>query len=121
MSAPQIQRTLPVASVYEIYDAMPEYFQRWSEPLTSGCILWTGSVNADGNGRVRLPQDLQPDGTFAGPETAHRAAWRVMVGPIPKGHRVAHKCQNAQCIRPDHLRCERWRLAKLPAYFARKA
>jgi hypothetical protein len=35
--------------------------------------------------------------------SAHRAAYAVAVGPIPKGMQVLHHCDNPPCFRPVHL------------------
>ena len=34
---------------------------------------------------------------------AHRKAWIVAFGPIPKGLDVCHRCDNPPCINLDHL------------------
>ena len=35
---------------------------------------------------------------------AHRFAYAISYGDIPEGKVVRHKCHNADCVRPDHLR-----------------
>lgn len=36
-------------------------------------------------------------------ESAHFAAYKALVGPVPSGHDVHHKCSVKACWRPDHL------------------
>jgi hypothetical protein len=37
-------------------------------------------------------------------EVAHRAAYRLLVGPIPERMDVHHKCKVKLCVNPDHLK-----------------
>jgi hypothetical protein len=56
----------------------------------TGCWNWTGYVEAGGYG-------------LASGRRAHRVAWERLVGPIPPGHDLHHKCGNRRCVNPEHL------------------
>ena len=68
------------------------------EPVPeSGCWLWMSSM---------LSPRYEYGYIVVGHDTkllAHRAAWMVFRGPIPKGQQVLHKCDVPSCINPDHL------------------
>ena len=63
----------------------------------SGCWEWRYAKNKKGYGRVGLPKTRKT--VFA-----HRLAYEVLVGPIPKGLCLLHSCDNPSCCNPDHLR-----------------
>jgi len=58
------------------------------------CWPWKNYINDGGYGKFRLNGKS---------EYAHRVAWEITNGPIPKGTLVCHKCDNTKCCNPDHL------------------
>jgi hypothetical protein len=59
-----------------------------------GCWVWTGRLNPQGYGHI---------GWKGFSQLAHRAVYELLVGPIPAGLQLDHKCRNRVCVRPDHL------------------
>lgn len=67
---------------------------------TGSCWNWTGPIVATtGRGRAYV-QLIDGKRKFG---AAHRIAWELSNGPIPKGMVVCHRCDNPICCRPDHL------------------
>lgn len=68
--------------------------------VTDSCWLFQGFPNGpNGYGQIMLDPTSRKRGY------AHRVAWELANGqPVPADMRILHKCDNALCVRPDHLR-----------------
>lgn len=60
----------------------------------SGCWEWIGYRTAKGYGRFAFRNSNWH---------AHRAAWTLLVGEIPEGMCILHRCDNPPCCNPEHL------------------
>jgi hypothetical protein len=74
--------------------AMQAIQERGEPDLNSGCILWPGSVDHAGYGRVVIPGKCFQ---------VHRLAFEAAHGREPSGH-VLHSCDTSVCVNPAHLR-----------------
>lgn len=71
-----------------------EFFEtRVFRPETP-CWNWRAYVGKNGYGKW-VRSDRQA--------SAHRVAYELFVGPIPKGMQLHHKCFNRSCVNPEHL------------------
>lgn len=70
---------------------------RMSRPdPTSGCIEWTGFRDSKGYGMVGSDRDT-------GEQMAHRMAWVIARGRIPRGLTIDHLCRNTGCVNVEHM------------------
>ena len=60
------------------------------EPGFTECWVWCGRYNRNGYGRL------------GNGKMAHREMYEELVGPIPDGHLLDHKCRVRGCTNPDH-------------------
>jgi HNH endonuclease len=65
-----------------------------SDKIENGCWIWNACRSDKGYGLI---------GYAGKSRRAHRLAWEVFRGPIPKGAQVLHRCDTPPCINPDHL------------------
>ena len=73
--------------------ADPDEF--WNNVLkTADCWLWLRGHDKDGYGTLRNGDRK---------DRAHRVAYELTFGEIPKGFYIMHECDNPGCVRPDHL------------------
>lgn len=87
-----------VGSVF-VTEPIPIRFWRAVEKKgASECWEWMGCRHYKGYGEFALPK-----GSPKYKEKAHRMAWILTNGKIPKGMLICHKCDNPPCCNPSHL------------------
>jgi HNH endonuclease len=62
--------------------------------LQTPCKVWIGPMRGNGYGCWRVGGK---------PFYAHRRAWELAHGPIPRGMSVLHRCDNPPCCEVTHL------------------
>jgi hypothetical protein len=75
-------------------DALARFWRK-AERRDDGCWEWTGRVKTNGYGTF-FPSRRHS-------WNAHRWAYTVLVGPIPEGMQLDHRCRNRRCVNPAHL------------------
>lgn len=60
-----------------------------------GCWKWQESINDSGYGIIAIGGKRV---------RAHRFAWSLIVGEIPRGLQIDHRCRHRDCVNPEHLR-----------------
>jgi hypothetical protein len=81
-------------------DVVLELFEKYGivpEP-NSGCWLWMGQISTVGYGQIRVRTKALWR-TFG----AHRVIYESLIGPIPDGLGLDHKCCVPSCVNPSHL------------------
>lgn len=66
----------------------------------NGCHEWTGSIIPGGPRTIGGYGLIHRDGRTV---YAHRVAWELVNGSIPRGTKVLHTCDNRRCVNIAHL------------------
>jgi hypothetical protein len=67
---------------------------RWGLDEALGCWLWQRGKTTAGYGETWIDGRVQ---------YAHRAMYELLLGPIPEGMQVHHRCEVRACINPFHM------------------
>lgn len=100
---PQLTGEEPVWQLADLFRLDP-LLARYIEVTPAGCWVWTGgTVRSHRNktaryGRVRRRR-VQPSSMLL----VHRWTYTLLVGAVPEGHVVHHRCRNTLCCNPRHL------------------
>lgn len=87
-----LARSLGEAQLVERMSVNVSYWPRVKKG--KGCWIWRGCKDGAGYGYVSL---------LNRPVSAHRIAYRLEYGDIPKGLEVCHSCDTPLCVNPAHL------------------
>jgi hypothetical protein len=75
------------------YRSKPLY-EKQDRGYDTPCWVWQWSLGGGGYGQAMVGRTLV---------RAHREFYEAVVGPIPPGHDIHHRCRVRACINPDHL------------------
>lgn len=71
-----------------------KFNESWTPEPNTGCHLWTKGITGAG-----YPNFWDGSHKLG----AHRFAWSLVNGPIPKGLQICHRCDTPLCVNPAHL------------------
>ncbi len=82
---------IPTKSTSEV---APRFWSKVNKGASTDCWEWTAKIERNGYGRFWV------NGHSV---SAHRFAYELTHGPIPKGLTIDHLCRNRTCVNPAHM------------------
>lgn len=74
------------------------FHEKFAVNPSTDCWEWTASLSTKGYGQIGS------GGIYGGKLlSAHRVAYEIYVGQIPKGLQLDHLCRVRHCVNPSHL------------------
>lgn len=83
---------------FDIHAIDTRRFWRKAIITPSGCLEWSGALNRDGYGSLKLRIDDRWVNCFA-----HRVAWVLAGYDLTPGLQLDHLCRNPRCVNVEHL------------------
>jgi len=77
-------------------DLLNRFNQIEKNRTETDCSLWAGTISHVGYGVFSFKSKIM---------YAHRAAYILKHGDIPKGFYICHSCDNKLCVNIDHCLC----------------
>lgn len=65
-----------------------------TDRTSTACWLWTAHIDPSGYGRLKFGGQVG---------YAHTLAYELLVGPVPHGLELDHRCRVRHCCNPAHL------------------
>ncbi len=77
---------------------LPERIAEKIDIANDGCWHWAAATSQKGYGIIQIVRSNESERGYA-----HRAIWELLVGQIPDGLQIAHRCFVRRCVNPTHL------------------